>query len=104
MSIAERILFDANGWISARSLSNLLGIKERDLRGSESPIRNFAISGDRGYRHVRNATDEEIERFCARLTAHANEEYARVRIVKDQKRHWNQLSLQLAYNGLNSNT
>lgn len=96
MSIAERILFDANGWISAKSLSNLLGVKERDLRGSESPIRTFAISGDRGYRHVRNATEQEIEHFCARLTAHAGEELCRVKMILYTRGNLNQSNLQLS--------
>lgn len=95
MNIAERILFDSQSWISARKLAALLGVREVQLRGDDSPIRQCSISGNLGYKHLKHATEEEINHFCLRLTAHAMSEMDRVKIIKDQKKHFNQMTLQL---------
>lgn len=90
MNNIEHFLYSNGGWMKAGLLAQMFGMSERDLRGADSPIRDFAISGDKGYRHIANATPDEISHFCARLTAHATEELKRVQKIKEIRRDINQ--------------
>ena len=59
----ERYLLAAGGWVAGRDLSLVFGVNERALRrdkGQPGLCSEFAISGPRGFRHVRNATAEEF--------------------------------------------
>lgn len=85
MNAAEEYLLKNGGWVPARQLASICGLNERLLRGEDSPIRRCAISGDRGYRHIRCATDMEIDHYHDRLRKHAIEELRHARDVRIQQ-------------------
>jgi len=71
-----------NGWIKSSELCSLFDIKERQLRavGDRSGLcSDFAISGDKGFKHVSRATPAEFLRCKHRLRRHAIAELVRAR-------------------------
>lgn len=93
MNGIEKFLYDFGAWMKADNLACSFNLTARDLRGADSPIRDFAISGDKGYRHIANATPEEITHFCNRLTAHALEELKRVNRIKEIRQNYEHADL-----------
>lgn len=78
----EAYLLEHRGWVPAHELCQKFGIRQRKLRGlygSPGLCSEFAISSDKGYRHVKYATDTEWERFAARMREHATGELKRRR-------------------------
>jgi hypothetical protein len=85
----QRWLLLQPGWVSAAEICAHFHVVERELRtDGEDPglCTEFAISGARGYRHVRNATRLEWLGFKFRLLRHAISEFRRVRHLS-QVRH-----------------
>ena len=85
----EGYLLNQRGWVPAAELCRVFAIGQRALRGAKgSPglCSGFAISGDKGYRHVATATDGEFDRFDARMGDHAIGELQRRRKLRARRR------------------
>jgi hypothetical protein len=72
----ENFLLTERRWVSAEELSARFGVRDRQLRDDRQSGRlglctEFTISGNEGYKHFRNATDAEFERFAARNDSHS---------------------------------
>lgn len=62
------------GWVSETQICERFGVDERELRNtSRKPglLSDFAISGNRGFKHVRNATIDEWDQFNDRIRHHS---------------------------------
>lgn len=90
MTTAEQYLLDNGGWVPAKQLASIAGVNERLLRGEDSPIRRCAISGNEGYRHIKRATQEEIDHYYSRLRQHAIEELRHARTIKRVRQAFSQ--------------
>ena len=78
----EAFLLAAGGWVPAGVLCAQFNVGERALRCVERKpglVSEFAISGDKGLKHVENATKAEWLRFKARILYHATGELRRLR-------------------------
>lgn len=82
-------LYHHGGWVPAKQLASVCQVNERLLRGEDSPIRHCAISGDKGYRHIRTATAEEIEHYYKRLRKHGIEELRHARAIRRARENAN---------------
>lgn len=87
----EEYLLEAtgDGWIKGKLLCARFGITERQLRKvGDAPglCSGFAISSDKGFKHVTRASKGEFVRFKHRLRHHAIAELSRVRDL-DRRRH-----------------
>ena len=81
----EAYLNAAKGWVSAADLCAAFEVTKRDLRAhGDRPglCSEFAISGNRGFRHVVHASPGEFESACRRMTSHAEGELARVQQLR----------------------
>lgn len=77
------------GWVKSRDLCDQFDISDRQLRqaGCRAGLcSEFAISGDKGFKHVTNATKAEYRRFKHRLRRHAISELVRTRNL-DRRRN-----------------
>ena len=78
------------GWVKSDKLCKMFDLpSDRALRkvgNQEGLCSAFAISGDKGFKHVTKATPAEYKRFKHRLRKHAINELRRVRNL-DQRRH-----------------
>jgi hypothetical protein len=84
----EVFLLEQPGWVSAKVLAAHFGLQERALRGvglKPGLCAGFAVSGDKGYRHVSKATTAEFLRFSKRLCDHARGELRRVRVLRNAR-------------------
>ena len=84
----EGYLLDARRWVPAAELAERFGCRERAFRAlGEQPglCSRFAISGDRGFKHVACATDQEFARFYARLRSHGLGELVHARRLKRRR-------------------
>jgi hypothetical protein len=81
----ERRLMAAFDWISASQLCREFDINERTLRGEDGMLRHCAISGDKGYKHILRATDEEFVHWSVRLRQHAIQELTHVREMRKKR-------------------
>jgi len=94
MSLEQRIeeyLLEApgDGWVKSKRLCARFSITERQLRkvgNMPGLCSGFAISSDKGFKHVTKASKGEYLRFKHRLRHHAIAELVRVRDL-DQRRH-----------------
>ncbi len=80
----ESYLLDApgTGWVKSDELCERFDIKPRQLRAvGDCPglASEFAISGDKGFKHVSRATPAEFLRCKHRLRRHAISELVRAR-------------------------
>jgi hypothetical protein len=87
----EEYLLDAagDGWVKGKELCARFGIAERQLRKvGDAPglCSGFAISSDKGFKHVARASTTEFRDFKHRLRRHAIAELTRVRDL-DRRRH-----------------
>ena len=87
----EQYLLDypGDGWVKSRVLCDRFGITERQLRavgGQHGLCSAFAISSDKGFKHVTRASKTEYRAFKHRLRRHAIAELVRVRNL-DRRRH-----------------
>jgi hypothetical protein len=78
----EQYLLSApeSGWVKSAVLCERFAVVERQLRGvGDKPglCSEFAISGDKGFKHVELATKAEYRRFKHRMRKHAVGEFRR---------------------------
>ena len=81
----ERFLLERRGWVTASELEKEFGINDRALRaldGKPGLCSEFAISGNKGFKHVRYATDTEFDRSYQRSRKHAIGELIGARLRK----------------------
>jgi hypothetical protein len=68
------LLAGGNGWVKSCELCVLFKIKDRQLRAvGDRPglASEFAISGDKGFKHIDRASTAEYLRFKHRMRRHA---------------------------------
>lgn len=78
----EIFLLANNQWISTQTLCDRFQINERSLRASGNQpglCTDFAISGNKGFKHIRHATFEEYQSAHKRILSHLRHEAARLR-------------------------
>lgn len=81
----EKHLLEARGWVKSFDLQIKFGVGERQLRaldGKPGLCSEFAISGNKGFKHVRYATDAEFTRSYQRARKHAIAELVGARLRK----------------------
>lgn len=85
----EAYLLERGDWVTSEDICGRFGIKDaRQLRQvGDTPglCSAFAISGDKGFKHVSCATRTEFERFCSRLRLHGIAEFMRVRGLRRRR-------------------
>lgn len=84
----EQHLLTVQGWVTAAELCQEFGIKERELRGEEGKpglVGDFAVRGNKGYRHVQHATDEEYDHCVRRLRSHGIAELQLARALRRRR-------------------
>ena len=85
----EEYLLEQRRWVSAKELSRRFAIGQRAFRreGKRAGLcSEFAISGDRGYRHLAHCTEKEWARFDARIGDHAIGELQRRKRLRLKRR------------------
>jgi|GEM_PF-3572708 len=81
----EKYLLEARGWVTAWELQSKFAIGQRALRaldGKPGLCSEFAISGNKGFKHVQYATDAEFDRSYGRARKHAIAELVGARLRK----------------------
>lgn len=85
----EAYLFAAIGWVKGEDMAAHFQVNERAFRSTgrrPGLCTEFAISGDRGFRHVAHATDSEFARAISRMRKHGLGELVHARRLRC-KRH-----------------
>ena len=85
----EAYLLERRTWVPAAEICARFDVTPRQLRNDGSTpglCTTFAVSGDKGFKHVSHATPAEYLRFKHRLRRHAIAELVRVRNL-DRRRH-----------------
>jgi hypothetical protein len=80
--LIEQYLLAIGAWVPAQEICDTFHVTERQLRqvgDVEGLCSAFAISGDRGFKHVAKATPTEYVRFKHRIRGHGIQELRRVR-------------------------
>lgn len=75
-------LLTQRDWVSAAEICQRFGVRERLLRADRDRaglLSEFAICGDKGFKHIRNATDQEYQQAHERILAHLKHEARRLR-------------------------
>lgn len=88
-ALIESYLLTIGTWVPAAEICATFKVTERQLRqiGDEEGLcSGFAISGDKGFKHVSKATKDEWLHFKHRIRLHGISELRRVRDL-DQRRH-----------------
>lgn len=88
-ALIETYLLTIGTWVPAKEICDTFKVTERQLRqiGDEEGLcSGFAISSDKGFKHVSKATKEEWLHFKHRIRLHGISELRRVRDL-DQRRH-----------------
>ncbi len=88
-ALIEQYLLAIGTWVPAQDICDTFHVTERQLRqvGDEEGLcSGFAISGDKGFKHVSLATPDEYLRFKHRIRGHGIQELRRVRDL-DKRRH-----------------
>ena len=83
-AIEDHLLTEpGSGWVKSAELIRLFDLRgDRVLRGvGDKPglCSDFAVSGDKGFKHVTRATPAEYRRFKHRMRRHAIAELVRTR-------------------------
>jgi hypothetical protein len=84
----EAYLLAERRWVSSADLCERFGIRERALRqvgDREGLCSSFAISGDKGFRHVLHASPAEWERFEGRIRSHGIAELVRIKRLRTRR-------------------
>ena len=87
--LIEQFLLDRKEWVKSEELCKAFEVSERQLRavGTRPGLCSaFAISGDKGFKHISHASTTEYLRFKHRLRRHAISELVRVKKL-DEARH-----------------
>lgn len=79
----RRILRERPAWLSARDLAKLTGWSDRQIRQLANASDGWIISGQAGYKHVLNATQEEVHHSSAWLISQGKQ---MIRRGLDQRR------------------
>lgn len=85
MQLADQIesyLLECRDWVASNEICELFGVTERQFRQVNNQpglCSSFAISGDKGFKHVSCATTSEWLHFKHRLRRHGIGEFIRVR-------------------------
>ena len=69
----DAFLLARQDWVSAAEICVEFGVADRALRATgrrHGLCSECAISGDKGFRHVRHATDEEFTKAYGRMRRH----------------------------------
>ena len=85
----EAFLLQRQGWVPAVEICTEFGVQDRALRATGTRpglCSDCAISGDKGFRHVLHATDEEFGHAYARMRRHGLGELVHARQLR-RKRH-----------------
>ena len=85
----EQYLLESNGWVKSDLICARFGINQRALRkvgNTPGLCSGFAISSDKGFKHIALATTKEWLQFKHRLRRHAVAELNRVSTL-DKRRH-----------------
>lgn len=80
--LIETYLLERGDWVPTAEICETFGVEARQLRqvGSKNGLcTDLAISGDKGFKHVANASTSEWLRFKHRLRHHGISELVRVR-------------------------
>jgi hypothetical protein len=85
--LLERVLEDDRGWSTARALARIMFGQESDnalrqVRALAEGSAGWIISGQRGYKHVRCATAEELQHAAAWLESQAQKMSARACAIR----------------------
>lgn len=78
----ELWLLTQSDWVSAATICERFGVRERLLRADrdrQGLLSEFAICSDRGFKHIRNASDPEYRQAHERILAHLKHEARRLR-------------------------
>lgn len=70
----EKYLLEKRGWVTTSELELKFGVRDRQLRsihGQPGLCSEFAISGNKGFKHVQYASDAEFTRADQRVRKHA---------------------------------
>lgn len=81
----EAHLLERRGWVTGAELQKEFGISDRALRaldGKPGLCSEFAISGNKGFKHVKYASDDEFTRADKRVRKHAIGELIGARLRK----------------------
>ena len=81
----EAYLQENRHWIPAEEICAKFGVHDRALRGlGKRPglCSEFAISGDKGLKHIRYSTDAEWERFEHRIRNHSIGQLIRIKKLR----------------------
>lgn len=91
MSDIEKYLLARPTWVPAAELASAFDVHERELRArstNEGMCSAFAISGNKGFMHVKHATAAEWQDFDERLSSHGLSELTRVARLRDLRNHY----------------
>jgi len=84
----EFFLLRRADWVSAQEICRAFQVDERELRATkEIPglCSAFAISGNRGFRHIETCTADEWTAFEARIRSHGISELVRVKNLRTRR-------------------
>lgn len=79
----------SDGWVKSKVLCARFSITDRQLRAAgkqQGLCGGFAISGDKGFKHIDRASTTEYLRFKHRLLKHAVNEFRRVADLDQRRR------------------
>ena len=78
----ETHLLDQGDWVPARQIRSMFNVTDRQLRQTadqQGLCSAFAISGDKGFKHVSQASTSEWLRFKLRIKRHSIKQLVRLR-------------------------
>ncbi len=84
------LLSPGDGWVRGKDLCARFDLNDRQLRkvgNQEGLCSAFAISGDKGFKHVKLASRLEYKQFKHRLRKHAINELRRVAKLDHRRNH-----------------
>jgi hypothetical protein len=74
-----------NFWVKEQDICKRFGVTDRQLRNTANRpglLSDFAISGNDGYKHVRNATADEWDAFTYRIRNHSIAQLRRLKTLR----------------------
>jgi hypothetical protein len=77
-------------WLSASEILNLIGLpntetNRRHIRHCAEAFGDEIISGQKGYCHIDNASEEDVKRFCNWMTSQADKMTTRATRTRARK-------------------
>lgn len=78
----EQFLLDSGGWVSSKEICARFELRDdrilRNVGSTPGLCSNFAISSDKGFKHVTRASTREYLAFKHRMRRHAVGEFKRI--------------------------